>query len=88
MEARVAGVPSPDIFIAKRCASSSKSLPAVSIADNKLASVWSGLGLVCFSNNSVELRVKILPSKSFGSLNPSSSSSRSRHTLRHAALLV
>ncbi len=46
IEARVAGVPSPDSFIAWRNSSSSTSLPAVSITPSNDASEYRGGGLV------------------------------------------
>ena len=62
MEARVAGVPMPQSFIACRSASSSISLPAVSIAESRVASVCSGLGLVFPSVMDEPFGVSVSPS--------------------------
>ena len=50
MAARVAGVPSPFPAIASRSSSSSTNLPAPSIAESKVASVYRGGAFVAFSS--------------------------------------
>ena len=52
----------PQSFIACRSASSSISLPAVSIADSRVASVCSGLGLVFPSVMEEAFSVSVSPS--------------------------
>ena len=53
MVARVAGVPNPLSFIASASSSSSTSLPALSIAESRVASVYRAGGLVCSYLHSV-----------------------------------
>ena len=53
MDARVAGVPRPRSLIASRSSSSSTSLPAPSIAESKVASVYRGGGLVTLAFTSM-----------------------------------
>ncbi len=74
--ARVAGVPSPLSFIAARSSSSSTNLPAFSIAESKVASVWRVGGLV-FLASVAKLPASRSPSANGGNGAAVSSSSSS-----------
>ena len=73
MAARVAGVPIPLPFIRRTSSSSSRSLPAVSMAASRLASVCGAGGLVWSSLTFVPFTSRVSPSFRGGS-GPSSSS--------------
>src|SRR3954451_14465163 len=76
IEARVAGVPIPESFIASRSSASSMSLPAVSIAPSSDASVKRRGGCVSLRIDSTERVSTSSPCSSFGSIwSPPESSS-------------
>ena len=78
ISARVAGVPSPRSLSASRRASSSTSLPAVSIAESRVASLKRGGGLVVRFSLSASTQRTDWPGASGGSSPRSSSSSWGR----------
>ena len=88
MAARVAGVPMPQSFIACRITSSSTSLPAVSIAASRVASVWNGLGFVLPSVREQPIIGRMSPSFHSGRTTLSSPSSFSFLTERQPYCLT
>ena len=66
IEARVAGVPMPESFIASRISASSMSLPAVSIAASSDASVKRRGGWVSLRIDSTDTTSTCSPCSSFG----------------------
>ena len=67
IDARVAGVPMPESFIASRSSTSSMSLPAVSIAPSSEASVKRRGGCVSLRSDSTTSVCTCSPCSSFGS---------------------
>ena len=68
IDARVAGVPMPESFMASRTSASSISLPAVSMAASSEASVKRRGGWVSLRSDSIERVSTSSPSSSLGRL--------------------